>query len=82
MYLAAVHASIPSVKYLQFGVFAALVVFFHELAPETSMLAAMVVAFGCTVIIFAIPLNIELWLRSRRAKHARPVENTRRQRPP
>lgn len=50
-------------KPIQLAVFSSLTISLHELAPETSMLAAMVLALGCTVLIFTPLIHLQLWLR-------------------
>jgi hypothetical protein len=49
-------------KTIQLTVFFSLAISLHELAPETTVLAAMVLAFGCTVLIFTPLMHLQLWL--------------------
>lgn len=53
---------------VQGAVWFGLIVVFHELAPETSMMAAAILAFLATAALFFIPY--QLWLLLRRAKSA------------
>jgi hypothetical protein len=55
-------------KAIQLTVFFSLTISLHELAPETTMLAAMVLALGCTVLIFAPLLHVQLWMAAHRNK--------------
>jgi hypothetical protein len=50
-------------KAIQLAVFFSLAISLHTLAPETTVLAAMVLALGCTVLIFAPLVHLQLWWR-------------------
>lgn len=64
-------------KFLQAAVYCGLVFVFHELAPETSMFAALLLALAVTALIFAIPLNVHMWLLSRKARRHQRLQDHR-----
>jgi hypothetical protein len=52
-------------KAIQVTVFFSLAISLHTLAPETTVLAAMVLALGCTVLIFTPLMYLQLWYTHR-----------------
>jgi hypothetical protein len=61
-------------KVAQAAVFFGLVVAFHELDRDVPILAAIVLAFGVTALIFAPLIHLQDWLIRRRLRpdHSRP----------
>jgi hypothetical protein len=52
-------------KAIQLTVFSSLTISLHELAPETTKLSAMVLALGCTVLLFTPLIHLQLWYTHR-----------------